>query len=707
PALSRLPEVEQQFPAPAYELHDVAWVPGGACRLSYRVRTPERPASFVAVRLDRAGWSAHSPEADSALPGLREALDPEAVQDRLADLTGTPRLRCRITPVRYRPGDRCVLRYDVEAPAGARTFYAKVFRPETFADLVPRVVPFSGVAAEAGLAPAVEAVWSPLHTLVTSAVPGRSAASVLADEQVGGVERVRLAFRLGEVLARFHEVDAVPAPEWSATEQVARIRELLLASWIVDAAQAARMATVLDTLERTPPPDARRVLCHGGFRAGNVVVHGHELVVLDVDGLCVADPGRDLGTVLAQLTWQDVREPRTGAPADLGEAVVAGYEQRAGVVAPDTVAWWQAAGLLQVAARRHRRLETASWSSVPALVDAAEELVDSLGGSDLRGFAVDPLDTGTLSKPVGRALAGRIPAQRTYEIDAAEELSRNRNGRVVVRYQLHGAEETRPLVVVGKAFREPHRARLLHEHLRQLNDGPFAQGRLRVPEPLGFLPGQRLVLFHHCGGAPLSLITDPERAVDGVRLAAQWLARLHASDTFLPRSWSLAREEGSTRVWATLIAGTYPELAALADELARGWSAGVSAAAVDVEVPIHKDFHAGHVLVGEDVYVVDLDEARRGDPALDVAHFCTYLQAMADGPAGGDRSALEMTFLEEYADATGWSDQGSFRSFCAYSWLKVAKQRASRSGPFRPIPAAERRILTAEALHEGLTCLDV
>ena len=37
-------------------------------------------------------------------------------------------------------------------------------------------------------------------------------------------------------------------------------------------------------------------------------------------------------------------------------------------------------------------------------------------------------------------------------------------------------------------------------------------------------------------------------------------------------------------------------------------------------VPIHKDLHPGHVLVGDDVYVIDLDEARNGDPTFDVAH---------------------------------------------------------------------------------------
>jgi aminoglycoside phosphotransferase (APT) family kinase protein len=59
------------------------------------------------------------------------------------------------------------------------------------------------------------------------------------------------------------------------------------------------------------------------------------------------------------------------------------------------------------------------------------------------------------------------------------------------------------------------------------------------------------------------------------------------------------------------------------------------------EVPIHKDFHAGHVLaVPEGVVVIDLDEARMGDPALDVAHLSTYLDASPRPEAAGVRAAF-------------------------------------------------------------------
>ena len=54
-------------------------------------------------------------------------------------------------------------------------------------------------------------------------------------------------------------------------------------------------------------------------------------------------------------------------------------------------------------------------------------------------------------------------------------------------------------------------------------------------------------------------------------------------------------------------------------------------------MPIHKDFHTGHLLVGDSVWVIDLDEARQGDRAFDLAHFCAYLELHGDrerNPAG-------------------------------------------------------------------------
>ena len=86
----------------------------------------------------------------------------------------------------------------------------------------------------------------------------------------------------------------------------------------------------------------------------------------------------------------------------------------------------------------------------------------------------------------------------------------------------------------------------------------------------------------------------------------------------------------------------------------------------------------GTLLMDDSVWVIDLDEARQGERAFDLAHFCAYLELQGDH--GGDGREA---FLDEYARLTGWVDDGSLAQYGAYTWLKIAKQSALRSGPFR------------------------
>ena len=273
-------------------------------------------------------------------------------------------------------------------------------------------------------------------------------------------------------------------------------------------------------------------------------------------------------------------------------------------------------------------------------------------------------------------------------------------GRTVVGYTVRGLDGPRSTYLVGKRFEEQHRARLLRDHLDLLGSGPFAAGRLRVPALVAFLPALGLVVYRRCEGTPLHRVPSPDDRVRDARLAARWLARLHTSGVLLPRTFCLDQEEQSTCEWATVIADRHPGLAGRAHALAAAWAGGAHAGRPVPAVPIHKDFHPGHVLVGDDVCVIDLDEARNGDPTFDVAHFLSYLELMS--PAATRTAAA---FLEEYADATGWADAGTYRSFCAYTWLKIAKQCALGTGPFRTVPPDRRPDEAARALARGERCL--
>lgn len=302
-----------------------------------------------------------------------------------------------------------------------------------------------------------------------------------------------------------------------------------------------------------------------------------------------------------------------------------------------------------------------------------------------------------------QCLAELLPAaSRPHRLTilSAEELAAASGRRRVMRYVVDGLDAEGPVALIAKVFTERRRAQLLYEHLHTLSRGPFVAGRLRVPEPLAFVPDHNLVWYRPDGGVPLSQVSERSAAVEGVRDAARWLARLHASGVRLPRRFDFAREVISTRSWADVVAEHDSALGEPAHRLAARWATGDRPAPPTLEVPIHKDFHPGHVLIGDGVCVIDLDEARHGDPAFDLAHFCTYLEWQSD-----QADDLRLAFLAEYVAATGWVDRGAFTSYSAYTWLKIAKQLATRRGPGRARRQGDGSDV-GDAIARGIACLD-
>ncbi|HET6561472.1 MAG TPA: phosphotransferase [Marmoricola sp.] len=675
--------------------HDVSWTPGGSCRLAFRRSAPGTQTDFLAVAVQADGWRSHDFRDDAALPGLRSATDPDVVARLLAPVLGDLGAELRIEPVRYRPGSRCVLRYDATSFTGLRTFYAKVLDDRSFDGLRSVLDALQEKEGWRQLGPRVVAVWPELRTVVTAGVPGVSGAALLGDVTKPLTVRARLAHQLGDLLGRLHALEGVAAPGWSATDQVTSLRDAAAAAVRVDAELGARANQLLDRLEaRLPDPDSD-VLSHGGFRAGQVVVgDGAELALLDMDGCRLSDRCLDLGTALAQLFWRTARQEPAHQP--LEDALLAGYLDRTRASALESLDWWRAAALLQVAVRRYRRLETWDWPSVPILVAEAARFVDAWDSRPAPVTGTDLLDLRRMTTVLGPLLSE--PTVQGATLESPRRLAVADGRRVVVRYSLRTSDDEPARSVIAKVFADLPRAHLLDEHLRVLRAGPFRAEGFRVPEPLGVVDEERLVLFGTVEGAALGDITDPVAIEEGCRRAAQWLVRLHTSDVKLPRVLSLHQEAVSTQQWASSVGRAFPHLAARAERLAAGWEVAARSIQVTDGVPLHKDFHAGHVHVGAEVSVVDLDEARMGDPALDLAHFCVYLEAVR-GQGGG--AAPGSAFLQVYAEGSGWSDRGSFGPWCAYTWLKIAKQRAFGRGPLPPVPLHERRSGVEAALNEG------
>lgn len=159
-------------------------------------------------------------------------------------------------------------------------------------------VPVPGVVA--GFAPD-----APLgEALVLSCVSGEALPQRLLREERFASARERLAFQCGEALARIHSVAFEDLPgglrdlDW--TQDLDRLQALCDQFGNVSPAQQL----ALNWLRKQAPPQSRRVLCHGDFRLGNLMVNEDGLAaVLDWELAHIGYAGEDLGYLCAQV-WR-------------------------------------------------------------------------------------------------------------------------------------------------------------------------------------------------------------------------------------------------------------------------------------------------------------------------------------------------------------------------------------------------------------------
>jgi aminoglycoside phosphotransferase (APT) family kinase protein len=257
---------------------------------------------------------------------------------------------------------------------------------------------------------------------------------------------------------------------------------------------------------------------------------------------------------------------------------------------------------------------------------------------------------------------------------------------------------------MAKLFSSLEQAERVDRTLRTLRDDVFRPGSgLGLPNTLGVVPQLALLVYAPAEGVRLDLL-PPASALAGAREAARWLAELHASSVELDRRLDVTHELENARQWATLAFRRLGSPAAGALELVARLEDRARSLPPAPDVPIHKDFHHAHVLVGAELSVVDLDEARMGDGAFDLAHFCANLRLM--GPRGRAENSglarLEDVFCRAYSERTGWRRDGRFSFFYALNCVKLVKQIANGRGPVGSLTGRERDDRAAAVVEEGL-----
>jgi hypothetical protein len=280
--------------------------------------------------------------------------------------------------------------------------------------------------------------------------------------------------------------------------------------------------------------------------------------------------------------------------------------------------------------------------------------------------------------------------------------------RALIRYEVAGLTNGENQVLFGKLFLELSQAIRLEDTMRLLQTNVFAgEARLGVPRPLGCLPNLHMLIYLPVEGQFLDQEISGDQAFHFMNLAGMWLATLHQHSLPLDRQFQIATELVNLQAWAALVGHKYPDQAEAAAQLFSYLQNYANELRLETNVPIHKDFHCGHIVINNRLNVIDFDEMRLGDPNFDLAHFCANLHLLAYRKQNLSLSfsALQSAFLSTYANHTYWTLDMRFGYFYVYTCLKIAKQLCTGHRP-SPWPRGEEQHRQVQLiLKQGLMAM--
>jgi hypothetical protein len=290
----------------------------------------ELPAT--ARLIEPLGMQVYSFEQDPALPGLATALDPERMRQALFEALPEFRegnsipLRVRARPLRYRPGKRCTMRFDIwtrDSRTGAyarQTLYGKAYHKR---DKAASVFAEMGMLAESDavragrvvLAPAL-AFMSDLQIVVQAPVEGVPLELYLeglqSDVTAGDSRGWDGVIRSAGALAAVHTSGLTTDRERPIAAEVKRFGKRASQAAAVDPAIGGRMAELAAALpqwlDKLPEWGERITLVHGDCKHSQCMLSSDGVAILEWDHCGMADPATDIGTYLATLRQMGIHQ---------------------------------------------------------------------------------------------------------------------------------------------------------------------------------------------------------------------------------------------------------------------------------------------------------------------------------------------------------------------------------------------------------------
>jgi aminoglycoside phosphotransferase (APT) family kinase protein len=301
-----------------------------ACQLAAPFHTLRMDAPEQGLTMELAPLDAHYPH-------LIRLSDPSYVRELLGACQGSGQPvqtadDYAIQPIRYRPRQRHVLRYDPLTPTrpnGPRPIFAKLYRD---ASQQPRFPVMHQVAeALAHVAPNLRAL-RPLACVAADRVmlypwaEGEPLSHLLCHAKQNQAASLR---QTGVALRTLHAIPTGTLASLSTHDFATEVKLIVRTCEQIQLLLPTVGHTIQTLLERAQAgydqlPQESPAFVHGDFKADHVLVTPDCLTLIDFDSCALADPAYDIGKFLADLAWWHTGEPSSALKQAQG-SFLAGY----------------------------------------------------------------------------------------------------------------------------------------------------------------------------------------------------------------------------------------------------------------------------------------------------------------------------------------------------------------------------------------------
>ncbi|WP_227270468.1 aminoglycoside phosphotransferase family protein [Roseobacter weihaiensis] len=576
------------------------------------------------------------PQLDRKLKVLSKLLDPETGEEKLVKITGRSFAAPDLRIMRYKPNRRLVAQ--VTDHASGRKALLKVQQPAVF-----EAVEQGARVAMRLNGPKVLAADGKLGTIASEWLPGVSLCPIEGDADPS-------LFRLaGGCIAQHHQSsfdlrDLPRAAEIQSLHKVASDLSKILPDQSERLAQIEMRAKAA-LLMQAP----QHGLTHGDLSADQIIANQGQVSVIDWDRAATGDQGSDIGSFLARLDMQLlVGLVPARAAADLKAAFLEGYRDHHAL--PVSYQAQHICHLVLLLTEPFRR-QTAEWRGLTlTLMGHIEELLELVPA-----LPADPALPHLAEALSVDVMGPLVKDQIRLSLTSPPKLYRHKPGkRAMIRYDCQAVDGEHHVLLSkmhskGRDIRTP----TLQTALRAAGLDGRSPAKTGVPRVVDVRNTADMWFMEHVPGTCLRDLQDEGQPEPFFRAGAA-LGHFHKNGVVPDRVWSRDQELEVLAGALAKAAKVHPAHQPRLKEMLRQAEDAMGALPSQQPTCIHRDFYPDQVIIDDDqIWLIDLDLAALGDPAIDVGNFLAHLAEYAIRRTGRSDAArpLETAFLNGYQSA--------------------------------------------------------